>query len=71
MPKGSTGCSTYLIYTRKKKKRPANCKQCRNGSSLDGKIYCNISGSLKPVNKKNCENYCGPYIKRPYKKKGR
>ena len=69
MSKGRIGSSTYLIYTRKRKKRPADCKQCKNSSQLDGKIYCNISGNLRPVNKKWCKHYSGAYIKRTNNKK--
>lgn len=67
MPRGKVGSATYLVNIRKKKARPSDCKQCRNGSQLDGKVYCNISGSLKPVNRKWCKDYAGAFIKRKRK----
>lgn len=63
MSRGTVGtsCGTVMVLS-KKEPRPADCKQCRNGSCMDGKIYCNITGSLKPVNKKVCRYYQGSYI---------
>ena len=68
MPKGSVGSSTFLIYTRKKKKRPANCKLCKNGTTIGKETFCNVSGEVTPVNKKRCEYYVGSCIRKSNKK---
>lgn len=63
--KGSTGSNTNtIIYIKRKRKTTScDCKQCKHGSKLNNKVYCNVTGSTKPVNRKKCLFYIGPYIK--------
>lgn len=61
--KGSIGTSTgTIIHTRNKKPKPCNCKLCKHGRIMNGKVYCMMSGSTGKVNPKTCKYYFGPYI---------